>query len=1003
MKTSKQTTSEQKSPQKAPSKKGTRKTLYLAIAACIVALVVTIPFLGKGGATPSGTLTTLPLGLLLESSSGALTVVQATQDATSFGILRGDIIRSVDETSVNSVASFRKALEAKQSGDTINVVVQRGDAMLTINRRYRGKLEVPSEIGAVYEPSLVKTSNEHVDSRSTVNVETVGRDNGSQLIEETKVIAREWADFGLRFSEDGGRLVVTSVKPSSVSAAYGVAPQDILFQLDSQKITSLTDFHRVAAEKFVGDTASLMLIRGENIVLLRDMVLGSSVGNVSRPEGYEPAIYPFASLEKEALERLLTNPFEQELSIPAGGFVPPAPEQDALVQDSVLQQPEIDAEQEMSDLTLPYTEESAALDPADTGETAYAQTSPDSPQITELAESRRPSNTRVRRFSDVEDVTNVAEPTSKFPKPNATPRFNKYSSIRLPNNEYDRSDDQRLSAADGTPMESTEEQHDAEGVEEFGATFYDGVRTDSVPTHVDEFADQVAESAPSQAVPLTDSLASQPDVPFSPFAETQLTSPSSVLPSGEAPNPYAREGVFDQYPSQVAERVYDSNRLDGSRTLETGLNPGTEQPMPGSAVAHDHVGPQPVGIQHPQIIDGPLPHLTHQASVPSEGIAAAEVVQSQPYELSQSRPLSVQPNCQSCGDWGCDQCTWKSHNEKFSINHLLYGDCTPTVSIGGWFSAGYHSSSNDLFNSRPDEIGLHQSWLFAEKLATDESPIGFRADLMYGIDANDTQAFGNDIGNWDFQNGFDHGSYGWAIPQLYLEVSLGEWNIKAGHFFTTVGYEVVTAPDNFFYSHAITMYNSEPFTHTGILASRMIGENLEIYAGWTLGWDTGFDQFGDGGSWLGGFSYAATEDIRFTYMSTAGDFGARGDDAYSHSMVANLALTDQLTWIVQSDYLRVNGTGEDNVGLNQYLLYEVNEKLGVGTRLEWWKGDVLTGYAPHGGVLPAAGSLSYYAATFGVNYQPRSNVIVRPEVRYDWSPAASYDEAYVGLDAILRF
>ena len=230
-----------------------------------------------------------------------------------------------------------------------------------------------------------------------------------------------------------------------------------------------------------------------------------------------------------------------------------------------------------------------------------------------------------------------------------------------------------------------------------------------------------------------------------------------------------------------------------------------------------------------------------------------------------------------------------------------------------------------------------------------------------------------------------------------------DWTIKAGHFFTLVGYEVVTAPDNFFYSHAITMYNTEPFTHTGVVASRSLTENLEIYAGWTLGWDTGFDQFNNGSSWLGGFSVTPVDDISFTYISTAGNLGARGDDAYSHSMVLDLALTNNLTYIIQSDLLRVDSTGEDNVGLNQYLLYGVNDKVSVGARMEWWKGDVLTGYAPHGGVLPGAGSLSYYAATFGVNYRPRHNIITRPEVRVDWSPAADYDEVYFGIDAILTF
>ena len=65
---------------------------------------------------------------------------------------------------------------------------------------------------------------------------------------------------------------------------------------------------------------------------------------------------------------------------------------------------------------------------------------------------------------------------------------------------------------------------------------------------------------------------------------------------------------------------------------------------------------------------------------------------------------------------------------------------------------------------------------------------------MYGTDGYDTQAFGNDPGEWDFQNGFDHGRYAFAIPQLYGVLEKGDLSIKFGHFFTLVGYEVVPAP-----------------------------------------------------------------------------------------------------------------------------------------------------------------------------------------------------------------
>jgi hypothetical protein len=343
---------------------------------------------------------------------------------------------------------------------------------------------------------------------------------------------------------------------------------------------------------------------------------------------------------------------------------------------------------------------------------------------------------------------------------------------------------------------------------------------------------------------------------------------------------------------------------------------------------------------------------------------------------------------------------------------LFGSDCDdPVLNIGGWFQGGYHEESNDLFNNQPGDFNLHQGWLFVEKVAEAQNGnlgFGFRFDGMYGIDAADTQAFGNTVDAGGrirgFDNGFNRGGgYGWAIPQAYLEVAGENWSAKVGHFYTLIGYEVVTAPDNFFYSNAITMYNSEPFTHTGALGTFNLTDDVTAFAGWTLGWDTGFDQFADGSSFIGGFSMPLGEDTTMTYINTIGDFGARGSDAYSHSFVFDTALTDRLNWVVQSDLLRVGSTGEDNVGLNQYLIYTVNDCISVGSRLEWWKGDTLTGYAPHGGVLPAEGSHSYYASTFGVNLRATANVIVRPEYRVDWSPALGYDEGYFGVDVIALF
>lgn len=361
--------------------------------------------------------------------------------------------------------------------------------------------------------------------------------------------------------------------------------------------------------------------------------------------------------------------------------------------------------------------------------------------------------------------------------------------------------------------------------------------------------------------------------------------------------------------------------------------------------------------------------------------------------------------CDSCGGGSCFDCCL---GEPCTLKDQLTPCCDHNY--GGWIQLGYHSDPTRLstaygdgasFNDVPDHLNLQEAWLYFEKVANAScccADWGYRFDVLYGTDAQKTQAFGNQDNVWDVS--LDNGVYGWAMPQLYGEVAYGDWSVKAGHFYTLVGYEVVPAPNNFFYSHSLTMFNSEPFTHTGVLGTYNGVDDVTLYGGWTLGWDTGFDQFGNGSSWLGGFSVSATDDVTFTYISTAGNLGWRSNntDGYTHSVVVDVTLNDCMEYVAQSDYVHTNDSDYD-IGLNQYLFYTLNDCWAVGGRFEWWKSDVNS----------ADNSVSYYEITTGVNYKPHANVVVRPEVRWDWTDDEvaignpTYDETVFGIDAIFTF
>ena len=132
-------------------------------------------------------------------------------------------------------------------------------------------------------------------------------------------------------------------------------------------------------------------------------------------------------------------------------------------------------------------------------------------------------------------------------------------------------------------------------------------------------------------------------------------------------------------------------------------------------------------------------------------------------------------NCcdDTCCDDGCDSygslySGWMSGiTGRFCLGkpYKLVPDCYG-VDVGGWAQLGYSSRALPAFNTL-DEIQFQQGWLYAEK-ATDGScglDFGGRADVVYGTDGPNTQAFGSDpLGNgnsWDnsWDNGADYGHH----------------------------------------------------------------------------------------------------------------------------------------------------------------------------------------------------------------------------------------------------
>ena len=321
------------------------------------------------------------------------------------------------------------------------------------------------------------------------------------------------------------------------------------------------------------------------------------------------------------------------------------------------------------------------------------------------------------------------------------------------------------------------------------------------------------------------------------------------------------------------------------------------------------------------------------------------------------------------------------------------------IRLGGWTEAGISVVANMpadryngvvTFNDRDGEGQLNQQWFFLERLVDTSGggwDLGGRVDFLYGTDARFTQAVDGLEESWDQEARF----YQAALPQFYVDVAYNDWLIRAGHFFTILGYEVVPATGNFFYSHSYTHQYGEPFTHTGALVTRKLGERWKVTAGLHRGNDQFDDTDGqDSINFLGGATWtSASERASLAFALSTTEQGPQVHQQI-YSLVGIFKVTDNFKYVIQNDYGQTSDRDLDYkadwYGVNQYLLYDINTCWAAGLRFEWFRdedGSRVTGLGD-GNLNQGPFIGDFYEITAGLNWRPHANLAVRPEVRWDW-------------------
>ena len=317
--------------------------------------------------------------------------------------------------------------------------------------------------------------------------------------------------------------------------------------------------------------------------------------------------------------------------------------------------------------------------------------------------------------------------------------------------------------------------------------------------------------------------------------------------------------------------------------------------------------------------------------------------------------------------------------------------------------------------------------------------IGGRLDLLYGTDYYFTSAFGLETkttskydhwtmdpktadAKWNSSNGprnaWQASLYGLSMPQLYGEffapLGLGT-TVKAGHFYSVMGYESPMSPENFFYSHTWSMTHGSPMTFTGVVVNQQLTRRLTGLVGYTNGWDI-WDNPRGTASIITGFQWSSLDrssELAFT-IHTGNDRRAnlnspiKDGDRTNYSLVYSRQLTPRWKWAIQHDLGFEKNVNRvfNNIDFSNdfvdgqwasivnYLYYTINDKWSAGGRFEWFQ-DIHNSRI--GNLYPYqswntdpidnqwTSGQNYYNFTLGLNWKPVPRMTLRPEIRWDWS------------------
>jgi len=182
---------------------------------------------------------------------------------------------------------------------------------------------------------------------------------------------------------------------------------------------------------------------------------------------------------------------------------------------------------------------------------------------------------------------------------------------------------------------------------------------------------------------------------------------------------------------------------------------------------------------------------------------------------------------------------------------------------------------------------------------------------------------------------------------------------------------------------------------TGVLGEYKLSDQWTLQAGFHRGWSM-FEDNNDDLDVMAGIKWVSeNQKTSVNYAISNGAQDPLGvQNRFVYSLVLKQLLTERLQYVavhnlgIEDD--AVAGQDAEWYGLNQYFLYTINERWSANTRVEWLRDDDGARIAGPGnipGVRAWDGrgfAGDFFELTCGLLWKPHPNILVRPEIRWDW-------------------